>query len=108
MKRRVALLVATAALNSACFATRNDVRILQGDVLAMRGEIARADSARSRQMAGVATQVASLLATLSDSMRVTSARLDRLRGDTRTDLYDIQQQLLQIQELTGQDRKSVV
>ncbi|MBV6522684.1 MAG: Outer membrane protein assembly factor BamD [Gemmatimonadaceae bacterium] len=105
MKRRVALLVATAALNSACFATRNDVRILQGDVLAMRGEIARADSARSRQMAGVATQVASLLATLSDSMRVTSARLDRLRGDTRTDLYDIQQQLLQIQELTGQSQR---
>jgi tol-pal system protein YbgF len=105
MSRRAALLLVGVTLNSACFATRNDVRILQGDVLAMRGEVARADSARARQVAGVATQMMSVLATLSDSARATAARIDRLRGDTKTGLYDIQQQLLQIQELTGQSQR---
>lgn len=46
MRSRAVLLLTGAVLNTACFATRNDVRILQGDVLAMRGEMARADSAR--------------------------------------------------------------
>ncbi len=105
MSCRVVLLLVGAGLNSACFATRNDVRILQGDVLLMRGEIARADSARARQVAAVATQMMSLLTTLSDSARATSSRIDRLRGDTKTELYDIQQQLLQIQELTGQSQR---
>ncbi|MEP7348250.1 MAG: tetratricopeptide repeat protein, partial [Gemmatimonadaceae bacterium] len=105
MSRRAALLLVGVTLTAGCFATRNDVRILQGDVLAMRGEISRADSARARQLAGVATQMMSVLSTLSDSARATSVRIDRLRGDTKTELYDIQQQLLQIQELTGQSQR---
>lgn len=104
MSRRAGLLMAVV-LNSACFATRNDVRILQGDVLAMRGEIARADSARSRQLVAVAAQMSTALTVLADSTRATSARLDRLRGDSKTDLFAIQQQLLQIQELTGQSQR---
>lgn len=94
--------------SSACFATRNDVRILQGNVLAMRGEIAHSDSSRMRQLAAIATQLESALAVLADSARVTSLRIDRLRGDTRTDLYAIQQQLLQIQELTGQSQRRLL
>ncbi|MFN8574616.1 MAG: tol-pal system protein YbgF [Gemmatimonadaceae bacterium] len=104
MCRRAGLLLAVV-FNTACFATRNDVRILQGDVLAMRGEIARADSARSRQLLAVAAQMSSALTVLADSTRATSLRLDRLRGDSKTDLFAIQQQLLQIQELTGQSQR---
>jgi tol-pal system protein YbgF len=106
MKRSVDRLIPLLALScGACFATRNDVRILQTDVLAMRAEAARADSARARQIAGVATQLSTVLAALADSTRSASSRIDRLRGDTRTDLYAIQQQLLQIQELTGQSQR---
>jgi tol-pal system protein YbgF len=105
MNGRRVLLLAGALLNAACFATRNDVRVLQGDVLAMRSETLRADSARARQIAGIAAQMMSALATLSDTARATSFRLDRLRGDTKTSLHDVQQQLLQIQELTGQSQR---
>jgi len=85
----------------ACFATRSDMRILQGDLLSFRTEAARADSARARQVASVATA----LAAIADSARVTSDRLTRFQGDTRGDLRAIQQQLLQIQELTGQSQR---
>ncbi|MCC6929505.1 MAG: tol-pal system protein YbgF [Gemmatimonadaceae bacterium] len=90
-------LVATAG----CFATRNDVRILQGDILNFRTEAARADSARARQ---VATVVAAL-GVLADSTRAASDRLARFQGDSRGDMRAIQQQLLQIQELTGQSQR---
>ena len=90
-------LVATAG----CFATRNDVRILQGDILNFRTETARADSARARQVA----TVAAALGVLADSTRAASDRLARFQGDTRGDMRAIQQQLLQIQELTGQSQR---
>lgn len=92
---------ATLVLTAGCFATRNDMRILQGDILSFRTEAARADSARARQIAAV---VASL-GTVGDSVRATSDRLTRFQGDTRGDLRAIQQQLLQIQELTGQSQR---
>lgn len=85
----------------ACFATRSDMRVLQGDILNFRTEVARADSARARQVAAVAAS----LGTVADSVRATSERLTRFQGDTRGDVRAIQQQLLQIQELTGQSQR---
>ena len=88
-------------LSTACFATRSDMRVLQGDILSFRTESARADSARARQVASVAAA----LGTVADSVRATSERLTRFQGDNRGDLRSIQQQLLQIQELTGQSQR---
>ena len=68
IKRWIATPVACLA-TGACFATRSDVRVLQGDILSFRQEAARADSARARQLASV---VASL-GTVGDSLRETSA-----------------------------------
>ncbi len=84
-----------------CFATRSDMRVLQGDILNFRTEAARADSARARQVAAVAAA----LGTVADSVRAASDRLARFQGDTRGDLRSIQQQLLQVQELTGQSQR---
>jgi hypothetical protein len=55
--RRVGRAVATLSLvaTSGCFATRSDMRVLQGDILNFRTESARADSARARQLAAVAS-----------------------------------------------------
>ncbi|GMV11675.1 MAG TPA: tol-pal system protein YbgF [Gemmatimonadaceae bacterium] len=92
---------ATLVLTAGCFATRNDMRILQGDILSFRTEAARADSARARQLAAVAAS----LGTVADSVRATSDRLTRFQGDSRGELRAIQQQLLQIQELTGQSQR---
>lgn len=86
-----------------CFATRSDMRVLQGDILNFRTENARADSARARQLAAVSTA----LGTISDSLKATSERLGRFQGDTRGDLRAIQQQIIQVQELTGQSQRRI-
>lgn len=102
--RRLAVLTPLVAIaTSGCFATRNDMRVLQGDILAFRTEAQRADSARARQIATVAAS----LGTVGDSLRDVSTRLARFQGDTRGDIRQIQQQLLQIQELTGQSQRKL-
>ena len=97
--RIAAALVATAL--AGCLATQNDVRVLQGDVAVVRAEAARTDSVR-------AAQVSAVLATLksaSDSMRALSARMARWQGDSRDAFRLMQQQLIQVQELTGQSQR---
>lgn len=92
---------AALVFTAGCFATRSDMRVLQGDILSFRTEAVRADSARARQIASVAA----VLGAVADSVRATSDRLTRFQGDTRGDLRAIQQQLLQVQELTGQSQR---
>jgi tol-pal system protein YbgF len=84
----------------ACFATRSDMRILQGDILTMRQEAARADSARARQIA----QVTGALGIVADSLRETGNRLTRFQGENRGEFRSVGQQLLQLQELVGQSQ----
>lgn len=90
--------VALALATGACFATRNDVRILQEDVAAVRAATLRADSARAAQLA----QVATTLRAVTDSVRSANERVSRWQANAAGDLRSIQEQLLQIQELTGQ------
>lgn len=92
-----------ALLSSGCFATRNDVRVLQQDLLNTRAEAARADSARARQI----DAVAKLLGTLGDSVRSLFASVSRVQGDMRGEFRQVNQQLLQIQELTGQSQRNL-
>ena len=90
--------VALALATGACFATRNDVRILQQDVAAVRAATLRADSARAAQIA----EVAATLRVVTDSVRSTNDRVARFQANAQGDLRSIREQLLQIQELTGQ------
>ena len=90
--------VALALATGACFATRNDVRILQEDVAAVRAATLRADSARAAQIA----EVASTLRAVTDSVRSANERVARWQANAQGNLRSIQEQLLQIQELTGQ------
>jgi tol-pal system protein YbgF len=85
----------------ACFATTNDVRVLQSDVQALRQEQARKDSAMLQALEELMVS----LRRQNDSLRNLSDRLTRTQGDVRGDLYTINQQLLQIQELTGQSQR---
>lgn len=85
----------------ACFATRDDVRVLQSDIVAMRAEQARADSLLHQQV----SQLMLLLNAVDDSVATLSSRLVRLQGDVRGDLYALGQQVLQVQELTGQSQR---
>jgi tol-pal system protein YbgF len=97
--------VAPAAFlaTGACFATRNDVRILQADVLSFRQEAARSDSARARQVA----QLGQILGVVADSLRDASARLLRFQGETRGELRSLGDQMIQLQQLVGQSQTIV-
>ena len=97
--------IAFAFLGGGCFATRSDVRVLQDDVLAFRAEAARADSARARQLEAIVQSMDRAMTILNDSVQEISARLGRFQGDNRQELYSVEQQLLQIQELTGQSQR---
>ena len=85
----------------ACFATRSDVRVLQGDIAVLRAESARADSLHREQLRLVARQVG----TVSDSVRGVYAVLSRLQGDLAVSLHDIAQQIITVQELAGQSQR---
>jgi tol-pal system protein YbgF len=103
--RGTRLLIAPVVLltTGACFATRSDVRVLQSDILAFRQESARADSARARQIAMLATS----LGMVNDSLRDTGHRLARFQGDTRGELRSVGEQLIRLQELVGQSQAVV-
>jgi tol-pal system protein YbgF len=90
----------------ACFATRNDVRILQEDLAIARASSARADSARAAQLAALERS----LGQVGDSVRMVNDRLGRTQAwqaNTRDDLRAIQEQLLNILELTGASQRNL-
>ena len=109
MTRRVArLLIAPAVILTAgaCFATRGDVRVLQSDIGALQAaaaRAARADTAQAFQL----RQIMRALGDVSDSLRMAAATLHRFQGDVSLSMHNVEQQLLTIQELTGQSRKQV-
>jgi tol-pal system protein YbgF len=87
----------------ACFATREDVQALHTDVQTLRADNARSDSARRAALDRVVTS----LNIVRDSLGLLSTRVVKMQGDVRGDLYNVGQQLLQIQELTGQSQQRV-
>lgn len=97
------LALTIAVLTSGCFATREDVRLLQSDLTAMRAASEQADSARRAQFDRLLTR----LAQLNDSIGAVNTRAIKSNGDIRGDLYGIGQQLIQIQELTGQSGSQI-
>lgn len=99
MKQAVALSAAVVVL-SGC-ALKGDVRRVERQLQTMQAEAARADSARAVDLA----RLADLLDAVEDSLDAHQRSLTVLRGELRSDLTDIQRQLVQIQELTGQSQQ---
>ncbi|MBA3658090.1 MAG: tetratricopeptide repeat protein [Gemmatimonadales bacterium] len=98
--------LAAAVLSAAMLAlggcvTKSDITGVQDDIAQLRVENARRDSARAAQLSDVIRGQQRVLDSLGTSGRATGA----LRGDLQTDLYNIQQQLVQLQELTGQSQQ---
>ena len=104
MQLRSLIPAALIVASSACFATRNDVRILQEDIYSLRAMQARADSARARQLAEITNTLNTTLVSVRDSVRDLGTRLVSFQGSTRQELYSIGQQLLQLGELMGQSQ----
>jgi tol-pal system protein YbgF len=87
-------------LLSGC-ALRGDVRKVDLQVEALRAEVARSDSARRAERDTLARALAALQAALTAQQN----NLVQIRGDIRTDLQAVQQQLATLQELTGQSQQ---
>jgi tol-pal system protein YbgF len=98
--RSAVALSAAAVVLSGC-ALKGDVRRVERQLQAMQAEAARADSARAVELA----RLADLLTAVGDSVEAGRRSLTVLRGELRTDLTEIQRQLVQIQELTGQSQQ---
>ncbi len=93
--------VAVSALVLAGCALRSDVRRVETEVAVMREDQMRQDSIRSRQL----NEIIRLQQGLMDSLAATKVAVSTLRGDVANDLYGVQQQLVQLQELTGQSQR---
>ncbi len=98
--RRSLSCVLSLGLTAGC-ALKGDVRRVELQVTALRGELARSDSGRRSErdslLAGIAAVQQLLVAQ--------QAYLVQLRGDMKTDLISVQQQLVAVQELTGQSQQ---
>jgi tol-pal system protein YbgF len=84
-----------------CVASKGDVALLQNDLRAMRDASAQADAAQRAHI----DQVLAQIARTNDSVRMLSARLAKLQGDVQNDHYEMNRQILQIQELSGQSQR---
>jgi tol-pal system protein YbgF len=90
-----------AASTTACLASKGDVRVLQDELRALRSSIAQADTARRAQ-----TDTAFMLITrANDSLRIFSTRFAAFQANVTGGMYDMNRQLLQIQELSGQGQR---
>ena len=80
---------------------RSDVVGLRQQLELQRRERQRSDSVIAANVAGLAR----LLQVVADSVTSGQAVLTQLRGDVRVSMYNVQQQLVAIQELTGQSQQ---
>src|SRR5207245_6918729 len=92
--------VAGRGLSAGC-ALKGDVRKVELQVDALRAERTRADAERAAQV----DSVRALLLAVQQALTAQQAYLVQMRGDVRTDLVAVQQQLVQVQELTGQSQQ---
>jgi len=94
-----ATLVVAAGLGGCV--SKGDVQMVQGEVSLLRAETLRRDSTRAAQLA----EVIQLQRQIMDSLTASRQAVGQLKGDVASDLYNIQQQLVQLQELTGQSQQ---
>ncbi|MBW8772109.1 MAG: tetratricopeptide repeat protein [Gemmatimonadetes bacterium] len=107
MSRRLgalsALLVPSLVLGAGLggCATRGDVHRLEDAVLLMRAESARRDSSATAEVRALVA----LTQRTGDSVEAIRAQIAQIKGDLSGELYAIAQQLVQVQELTGQSQQ---
>ena len=96
----VRLCAGAALLLGAACATKGQVRLLQGEISSMLIEAARRDSIRAAALAAIIGMNQRIL----DSLAAGREALRQLDVRVQGDLTDVQRQLLQVQELTGQSQ----
>lgn len=93
--------VVLASGTTGCMASKGDVRVLQDELRALRSSIAQTDTSRRAQ----ADTAMMLIARANDSLRALSTRFSAFQANVSGGMYDMNRQLLQIQELSGQSQR---
>jgi len=99
--RRIVPIFALATVALGGCALRSDVRRLEEQLTTMQDDNDRRDSLHSAQL----TQLLALQQQTTDSLAAVQATMLAFRGETLGQLYDVQKQMLQVQELTGQSTR---
>jgi len=89
-------------------ATKGDLRRVEEQLLLSRGENQRADSARGAQLAEVIRfqqAIMDSVSAASQGLTEVQRQVAVLRGDLSNELINVQQQLVQVQALTGQSQQ---
>lgn len=106
LARLVTPWLAVAALG-AC-ASKGDLRRVEEQLILQRTETARTDSARAAQLGEliqVQRRIMDSLTVVNRNVGVLGVQVSGFKGDVSNDLVSIQQQLVQIQALTGQSQQ---
>src|SRR6266550_126341 len=97
---RRSALVLTLGLVAGC-ALKGDVRKVELQVQTLQADVAKSDAARAAERDTILAAVR----LLQQALATQQAYLVQLRGDLRTELLSVQQQLVAVQELTGQSQQ---
>ena len=82
-------------------ALKGDVRKVELQVEALQADLAKSDAARAAEQDTVLAAVR----LLQQALATQQSYLVQMRGDLRTELLSVQQQLVSVQELTGQSQQ---
>ncbi|OLD87459.1 MAG: hypothetical protein AUG85_07115 [Gemmatimonadetes bacterium 13_1_20CM_4_66_11] len=82
-------------------ALKGDVRKVELQVQALQTDLAKSDAARAAERDTILAAVR----LLQQALATQQAYLVQMRGDLRTELLSVQQQLVSVQELTGQSQQ---
>jgi tol-pal system protein YbgF len=99
-RRNLAACIVLVALGGC--ASKGDLRRVEEQLVLSRGENQRADSARAAQLGEILTLQRRVMDSLNRTVSQISSQLTEFKGDVANDMVSVQQQLVQIQALTGQ------
>jgi tol-pal system protein YbgF len=98
-----ALMMFAAFSTTACFASKSDVAELRDEMSTLRAETSTIDSVRALQM----VQLLSSLRAMNDTLAGLSTRITRIRAESQDGLRDVHDQLVQLQEASGQSQQRI-
>ncbi len=87
--------------STGCFASKSELDQLRVEMNTVREENVAADSTRAMQMAQILTS----LRAVRDTLASLSTRITRVRAESQSGLRDIHDQVVQLQEATGQSQQ---
>ncbi len=86
-------------------ALKSDVKRVETEVVLLRQETARRDSVRAARLTEIITLQQELMDSLGTAVTQTQRTVRAMQGSVSNDLYNVQQQLVQLQELSGQSQQ---